>query len=303
MLVSEAFVRQFTQVKLALASDPGAGSAVVALVARRLHEVMQGRTLAPAQRLEAGLLLDDLRSQHGLTPEGLDAFIPVPGADFAIGKYPVTNAQFRRFVDAGGYGKKADQCPTWWSDVGWQYRLRYDWTEPRYWDDRKFNRDTQPVVGVSWYEAEAYCKWLNLAAEGQGYKAADMKAQLPTQEQWMLAARNGQTTAPDDKVDSPWASAFDATRANTKESNLHQTTPVDMYPDGATPAGVCDLAGNVWEWTADEYDKDRNGFWLKGGSWYDPASEARASAAADWNFVGDGRAYGGCRVVCVPDLS
>lgn len=295
LLVSEAFVRQFTPVKLALATDPGAGSAVVALVAERLREVMQKRTLAPAQRLEAGLLLDDL----GVLPEGLDDFLPVPGADFRIGKYPVTNAQFRRFVRAGGYGENGGRRPAWWSEAGWKQRQQRDWTEPRYWDDRQFNRDTQPVVGVSWYEAEAYCKWLNLTAEGQGYKPAEMTAKLPTREEWMLAARNGQTTAPSDEVDYPWNRAFDATRANTKESNLEQTAPVDMYMDGATPAGVFDMAGNVWEWTADAHEKYRDAFWLKGGSWREDAEWARASAA-DFGAVGYWNVDLGFRLVCVP---
>ena len=204
---------------------------------------MQERTIPAADRLAAGLLLDDLRTQHGLAPEGLDDFIPVPGAGFAIGKYPVTNAQFRRFADAGGYGEKAGQRPAWWSEQGWKFRLDDDWTEPRYWDDRNFNRDTQPVVGVSWYEAEAYCNWLNLTAEGQHHKATDMKVKLPTREQWMLAARNGQAAPAKKDEDYPWRASFDMTLANTEESYLQQTTPVDMYPDGATPAGVYDLAG------------------------------------------------------------
>jgi hypothetical protein len=299
LLVSEAFVRQFTPVKLALATDAGADSAVVALVAERLREVMQKRTLAPAQRLEAGLLLDDLRSQHGLTPEGLDDFLPVPGAGFAIGKYPVTNAQFRCFVDTGGYGEKEGRRPAWWSEAGWRWRQQEDWTEPRYWDNPQFNRDSQPVVGVSWHEAEAYCAWLNLTLEGQQHKPQGMEAHLATQEQWMLAAHNGRP-APAKEEDYPWRGPFDLALANTKESNFGQTTPVDMYPDGATPAGVYDLAGNVWEWTADAYNKERTRFWVKGGSWYDDAGMAQASAAGYWYLDWFRFVDLGFRLVCVP---
>jgi formylglycine-generating enzyme required for sulfatase activity len=165
------------------------------------------------------------------------------------------------------------------------------------WDYARFNRATQPVVGVSWYEAEAYCAWLNHAhAAPAGYRA-----QLPTREQWMLAARNGRRQAPADAVDYPWGGGFDPALANTTESGLEQTTPVDMYPDGATKADVFDLAGNVWEWTSDLHSMDRLGdiYWLKGGSFWSSANSARSSAA-DGDVAWGGSYYGGCRVVVVP---
>jgi formylglycine-generating enzyme required for sulfatase activity len=154
-------------------------------------------------------------------------------------------------------------------------------------------------VGISWYEAEAYCAWLNLTPEGRQHKPEGMKAQLPSQEQWMRAAHNGRR-APAKEEDYPWRGPFDQALANTEESNLGQTTPVDMYPDGATPAGVCDLEGNVWEWTADAYGKERNAFYLKGGSWGNNADAARASAADFWDFDWNWDDYYGFRVVCVP---
>lgn len=144
--------------------------------------------------------------------------------------------------------------------------------------DRKWNRDSQPVAGVSWYEAEAYCNWLNLAQQGQRYKPRDMTAQLPTQAQWLLAAWNGQVAPHDDRQDYPWGGAFDNALGNTSESNMRQTTPVDMYPDGATPSGVYDMAGNVWEWMVDAHNKDRTRFWVKGGSWAYDATVSRALA-------------------------
>jgi hypothetical protein len=302
LLLGEAFVRQCTPAKLRLAVDEERSREVVDLVAARLCSTMQTRSLAAAVRLEAGLLLDDLRGQHGLSPPGLDDFIAVPNSRLRIGKYPVTNRQFRRFVDAGGYGDAAGRKPAWWSEQGWRYRRSNDWKAPRYWDDRRFNRDTQPVVGVSWWEADAYRDWLNNPASaahlpgGKDYLPAEHRARLPSQEEWMAAARN-RRPAPAEDLDYPWRGTFEPERANTEESNLQQTTPVDMYPGGATLAGVCDLAGNVWEWTADKHEKYEGAFWVKGGSWYLGAERARASAAGFRSVRNDDL---GLRVVCVP---
>jgi formylglycine-generating enzyme required for sulfatase activity len=103
----------------------------------------------------------------------------------------VTNAQFRTFVDAGSYGQR-----TWWDDNGWRARaegLDWDstsksykptgkaWTEPRYWQDKKWSGDEYPVVGISWYEADAFCQWLS--------EAMDELRGLPTEQQWQRAAQ------------------------------------------------------------------------------------------------------------------
>ena len=293
LLLSEALIHLLGEKRLGRVRNPKVREDLQTWAQRDLRRIMQDRRREAQDRLQAGLLLDDL----GVLPEGLDDFLPVPGAGFRIGKYPVTNAQFRRFVRAGGYGENGGRRPDWWSEAGWKQRQQRDWTEPRYWDDRQFNRDTQPVVGVSWYEAEAYCAWLNLTAEGQEYKPDGMLAQLPTREQWMQAARNGRPAPAKQEEDYPWRAPFDKALANTKESNLQQTTPVAMYPDGA-PFGVFDLAGNVWEWTA---DLDKDGYpYRKGGSWYYIAEWARASAAVNWFVVWDRSVYVGFRLVCVP---
>ena len=299
LLLGEAYVHLFGADGRRSVEDRKLARTLQSSALRDLQRVMQAHLLPVQDRLPAALLLDDLRKQVDLAPVDLDVFIAVPNTNFHIGKYPVTNRQFRRFVDAGGYGDAKRPQPTWWSKQGWDYRRQQNWTTPRYFNDGRVNRPAQPVVGVSWYEAEAYCNWLNDPASGAALPAGT-RAQLPTREQWMLAARNGKTTAPSDAVDYPWAGRFDPALANTQESNYNQTTPVDMYPDGATPAGVCDLAGNVWEWTADAYNKDRSAFWLKGGSWNYAADRARASAAAGWNLDRNWYDFLGFRVVCVP---
>lgn len=257
---------------------------------------MHDRRLTAQERLAAGLLLDE----WGVLPPGLDDFIPVPGVRFRIARYPVTNHQYRRFVDDGGYGQAKWWRLPWWSERGWELRVKYGWTQPRWWDDPKFNRASQPVVGVSWWEAEAYCNWLNLSATGQHYKPTGLRARLPTREQWMLAARNGQPAPGDETLDYPWGGPFDSTLANTAESKLEQPTPVDMHPDGATPAGVYDMAGNVWEWTADRNPPYNDEFWLKGGSWRSSPERTRASAADSRNIVRLWDGSLGFRCVCVP---
>ena len=82
--------------------------------------------------------------------------IPAP---YAIAKYPVTNAQYRFFIEDGGYSdpRWLERC---WTAEGRDYRHKNNWTQPRYWDNAKFSLSNQPVVGVSWYEALAYANWL-----------------------------------------------------------------------------------------------------------------------------------------------
>lgn len=227
-----------------------------------LTSTMQARHLPPRQRLEAGRLLAEL----DIDPPGLDDFMTALGWAFQIGCYPVTNKQFRRFVEAGGY-----QDDRWWADAkGRQYRDERNWTEPRCWDNQELNWPTQPVVGVSWYEAQAYCGWLTHELRLIDKIAAYEEVRLPTQAEWEQAARSH------DGRDYPWGQAFDPANANTAESDLNQTAPVDLYPDGATPEGVWDLLGNVWEWSQD----DRSfGKAIRGGAFY---TETNTSAAVFW---------------------
>jgi formylglycine-generating enzyme required for sulfatase activity len=92
-----------------------------------------------------------------------------------------------------------------------------------------------PVVDVSWNEAQSLCAWLQQAT-GRPWR-------LPTEAEWEKAARGTDGRA------FPWGNTFDAQRCNAKESGLGQTTAVNAYDSGASPYGVLDLAGNVWEWT------------------------------------------------------
>jgi formylglycine-generating enzyme required for sulfatase activity len=155
-------------------------------------------------------------------------------AAYAIGRYPVTNAEFARFVEDGGYGN-----PDCWTETGWKQKESDGWTEPRYWEDDEWNDPSQPVVGVSWYEAVAYCHWL-AAKTGKPYR-------LPSEAEWEKAARGT------DGRRYPWGKKWDAGLCNNKESGPGRTTPVGGYPGGDSPYGVGDMVGQVWEWCSSKY--------------------------------------------------
>ena len=164
---------------------------------------------------------------------------------------------------------------------------------PRYWDDARFNGPNQPVVGVTWYEAVAYCRWLTATLDdGHTYR-------LPTEAEWERAARGIPPAGGGDRGGAgrryPWGDDWAANRANSKELNLERTTPVGIFPDGASAERLLDLCGNVWEWCSDWFDEktyrrragrvERNPVGpaegsskiLRGGSWYDARNIVRCA--------------------------
>ncbi len=260
-------------------------------IPRLLTRMMQQSDLPTDQRLEGGLLASDL----GALPEDLDAWVEIPADTldypFRIGKYPVTNAQYRRFVAGGGY----DREQGWFSAEAQKEILDWEGGEwpagPRYDRHVDFNRATQPVVGVSWYEAAAYAAWLTKEMRAACEISNRAEVRLPTEAEWQRAAGGVEGRK------YSWEGEFDGRWANTKESGLGQPTPVHMYPAGATPEGVSDLTGNVWEWTADI--EGERVYLLVGGAWHNDANDVDAAARSrivrfDW-YV-----YLGFRVVVVP---
>ncbi|MCB0217452.1 MAG: SUMF1/EgtB/PvdO family nonheme iron enzyme [Caldilineae bacterium] len=216
-------------------------------------------------------------------------------AGFQIGQYLVTNAEWRCFMEAGGYederwwetadakcwqrGELANEGAKWgnrlwrkrfvddpalfaqmadegrfpsaealerwrgWMDLDdedFEAALDVQWqakreTEPAFWRDGRLNHPTQPVVGVCWYEARAYCNWL--AAQ------SGLDVRLPTEVEWEAAAGGieGQRY--------PWGEGEEWTRANTNETRIKRTTPVGVFPEGDSLERVADLGGNAAEWT------------------------------------------------------
>ncbi len=167
-----------------------------------------------------------------------------------IGRLPVTNHEYGQFVAAGGY-----TTPAWWTAHG-QAFLRAvaaddpaTQHQPGFWHERSLSAPNQPVVGLSWYEAAAYCRWLTAEGRRHGWLPPTAVIRLPTSHEWERAAR---TT---DRRRYPWGDLPPtADHANYDATSLHAPAPVGCFPLGAAVCGALDLAGNVWEWTASLFD-------------------------------------------------
>jgi formylglycine-generating enzyme required for sulfatase activity len=239
-------------------------------------------------------------TQTGPTPDGYTGATPlkespahqVTMSAFSIGKYEITNEEYAAFVDAGGYNNKEywiiDEEYAEGPETGWKWKEReqivapsytnyvtgdaesWDLTNDPYWQDLTYSSEaTSPVVGVSWYEAYAYCKWLS-EQTGQTYR-------LPTEAEWEYAGRGPQSNI------FPWGNEYlseaefcgepgSGARANcwlkeesqsavaadysfistAMETGLEgDTVQVGSYPEGVSWCGAYDMAGNVMEWSAD----------------------------------------------------
>ncbi|GLZ01666.1 hypothetical protein Acsp02_89170 [Actinoplanes sp. NBRC 103695] len=145
--------------------------------------------------------------------------------------------------------------------------------QPAYWHDFQLNHPSCPVVGVSIYESEAYCAWLEAVT--------DAPVRLPTEHEWEAAAGSNDTF--------PYGSAADLFAANTFELHVRTTTPVGIFPQGVTATGCLDMSGNVFEWTASvyqpyPYESHRQGAdsagdvrICRGGSWRHHQVRARSA--------------------------
>lgn len=183
----------------------------------------------------------------------------LPLLAFYITRYPVTNAQFQAFIDAGGYRNAA-----WWQDLAERTQ------EPKIpeWHEPNVPRET-----VSWFEAVAFCRWLSAQL---GYAVT-----LPTEQQWERAARGTQG------LQYPWGSEFRQDFTNC-HGLIGRTSVPGIYPHAGSPEGLMDLAGNVWEWCLNGYstpgncrlsgDKSRV---VRGGSWVNEPVNVRASMRVD----------------------
>ena len=215
------------------------------------------------------------------------AYVEIPAGEYPVGeegqeytlerpiliaRYPTTNSQFELFIQDGGYENRE-----FWSQPGLEWRTETEVTEPRHWQDPPWNKPSHPVVGVSWYEAEAFCNW----AEGR----------LPEEFEWEAAARgpNG--------LEYPWGNEWEDGICNTSEVGVKGTSPVgQFYRSRSRDFGLEDMAGNVWEWCADPWEPSAKNRVLRGGSWNFGARVARAMYRAAFGS-GDRSENMGFRVV------
>jgi sulfatase modifying factor 1 len=184
----------------------------------------------------------------------------LPG--FYIDRYPVTNAEFQRFVEATGYRTQAekDGYGRIWDGSKWEQAEGADWRHPGGAHSSLEERMDHPVVQVSWNDADAYARWA--------------EKRLPTEREWEKAARGS------DGREWPWSDEWVEGKGNTREAGIGDTTPVGFYsPVSDSPYGVADMAGNVWEWVADWFvpypgttcksdDFGEQYQVVRGGSWF-----------------------------------
>jgi formylglycine-generating enzyme required for sulfatase activity len=316
-----------------------------------LHEVLQMRPLVPliallalattigqcpaAEMIQSHLGNEGPAFEKGMTPSVLgwgddsrmypDRFVVypqdgaemvwVPGGSFTMGSAPgeghddehpqhevilpgywidrteVTNEQYARFLSWIQQTGDHDRCFTGEPSDG----DAKDHT-PRFWDDPTWNTPRQPVVGVDWFDAYAYAAWAG--------------KRLPTEAEWEKAARGT------DGRRYPWGDAWDATLCNSSEREEPLTVDVRSYPDGVSPHGCLNMAGNVEEWCADGYDSEyyqnypsesptgpvgRNSRLLRGGGWFDVSVGCRTTCRDEGGFIPIFRSgYAGFRCVVVP---
>jgi gamma-glutamyl hercynylcysteine S-oxide synthase len=177
--------------------------------------------------------LDNERPAH-------DVFVPA----FWIDTFPVSNAQYARFVEDGGYDD-----PRWWSPQGWEHRMRAGLRAPQFWERdgdwwvrRRFGRvepvpHAEPVQHVCWYEAEAYARFVG--------------RRLPTEAEWEKAARHDPAAGRSRRY--PWGDDDPTPELANLGGHFLRPAPVGSYPDGASAHGVRQMIGDVWEWTSSDF--------------------------------------------------
>jgi formylglycine-generating enzyme required for sulfatase activity/3',5'-cyclic AMP phosphodiesterase CpdA len=306
---------------------------VLARVQRWLVALIERGVLTPVERAAAADVLarlGDPRPGVGLRSDGLPDILwcEVPAGSFIMGskddpdawedespqheqsmpygyrisKYPVTNAQYAAFVQHGGYVN-----PGYWTEAGWQDKG--DRTRPETYGG-VYDLPNHPVVMVSWYEALAFCRWLDEQLHQRGELSEGEHLTLPTEAEWEKAARGT------DGRRYSWSAEPDPNRANYDETGIGTTSAVGIFPGGETPYGCLDMSGNVLEWCrtkwlfnyagyeeqADHDPEGTSGRVLRGGAFYGSRRNVRCANRGgnlpdyrDW--------YDGFRVVVSPHHS
>jgi serine/threonine-protein kinase len=283
-----------------LTATPGAGIPLGATRVRPADGMVLRGTFQmgsdPAQDPQA---FDDEQPQHAVTVDG-----------YWIDQTEVTNTMFATFVTATSHETTAEKEGSGlnWDGDRWEWIDGANWQQPQGPDSSINGLETHPVVLVSWFDADAYCRWAG--------------GRLPTEAEWEYAARG------DDGRIYPWGDNFDGTQLNFCDKNCpfthadanaddgyERNAPVGSYsPAGDSWVGAQDMAGNVWEWVYDRYGTDYYGNSpavnptgpesgslkvLRGGSWSDGAINTRA-ANRYYDYPGNRNDLFGFRCVVAP---
>jgi len=276
-----------------------------------LRAIVEQGHLPPLERTQAGQSLAVLGDDRDL-----EALVTIPSGPFwmgddedsdaapahevtlpeyKIGRFPVTNGQYRRFVEETGR----------------------EWDSE---DGRRAEKANFPAASLTWHDACAYCRWVTDLWRQEKRIRANEVVHLPSEAQWEKAARGK------DKRIYPWGDEWAPGKSNTSELGLSQTTPVGIFPEGQSPYGCLDMAGNMWEWTRSLWGKD----WkkpefkypynpddgredtdaeddllrvLRGGYWLNPRFDARCSRRG-WGLPhGRWTDISGIRVAVSPIIS
>ena len=311
---------------------------------QRLVEALAG-PLPVKERVEAGSTLARLGDPRKeiMTLEAIP-FSYVPAGPFLMGdenvevdvpygywisQYPITQAQFKAFIEAGGY-----EDEQWWTKAGWKHVKDQQIVGPKSYR-APFGVSNHPVVGVSWYEAFAFTRWLTGYARERNWIGSEERIVLPNEPEWEKAARGGIDVPKRMLVDSlsstdletdveveknpnpgrryPWGEEITPEHCNFGEMGIGSTCTPGSFPKGVSPYGLYDMGGNAWGWSRsvwkdNAYPKDRKKWReredpesgshrvVRGGSWGDVAGFVRSASRFFW---GPGyRYYGlGFRVV------
>ena len=237
--------------------ENGPVSPFTARLVPAIIDVLDDAVGSGRERLQLGEILGALGDPRILFPSDPNYWVEVASdhGSIQIGRYPVTNQEFRAWADSGGYTESSawsEEGRTWLSGCAdpWNVRAVSEGSEP-------FVVSNQPVVGVTFWEADAY--------------ARSVGCRLPTEDERVWVIR-GQERRP-----YPWGAPFGEGNANTREEVLGRPCAVGLYRGDRTPEGVCDLAGNAAEWTATRVRDERL---IHPGAWDQPSMAAWAKAKA-----------------------
>lgn len=200
---------------------------------------------SPMVRIPAGPFPMGLPVNDFLAEEHEKPLREVYLSAYWIDVYPITNARYAVFLEAGGYADTA-----WWSAAGRAWKARHRIDRPLLWGQAGWDGPDQPVAGVSWYEAEAYARWAG--------------RRLPTDSEWEKAARGT------DGRRYPWGNDWPTGALANFDELIGRTTPVGLYPAGVSPYGCHDMAGNVNNWTSDWYWEEFGAYCVRTGLTRDP---------------------------------